>query len=254
MMKKIFKLVILIMAAIGIVFGVWFTIKKQFPESSKKEIETKIFSMIQTKTADATVFYTYGRALNLEGEIENVNKDNFESAKLFITDGKSFEKEYTLDYEFEETTLKFTCDTEMNTGIIIDELENSEYYVLLRLKLNNSVEPRYYSFSNSSKGKTINYYTVTKDGKNRYAKISFNDKKLKDETYNLLTINLEEQTLPEDVYDIVIDAGHGGSDKGEIAGGITEADMTLEYANLLKAKLESNGYKVKLTRTNENTT
>ena len=39
-------------------------------------------------------------------------------------------------------------------------------------------------------------------------------------------------------YKVVIDAGHGGSDKGEKSGDITEADVSLEYAKLLKASLE----------------
>ena len=36
-------------------------------------------------------------------------------------------------------------------------------------------------------------------------------------------------------------------------GSITEADLTLEYAKLLKENLEANGYKVKLTRDDNNT-
>ena len=69
----------------------------------------------------------------------------------------------------------------------------------------------------------------------------------------MLKISLNEEKLPEDTYDIVIDAGHGGTDKGEKLGGITESDITLEYAKLLKNSLEENGYKVFLTRTDENT-
>ena len=56
-----------------------------------------------------------------------------------------------------------------------------------------------------------------------------------------------EENLPEEVYDIVIDAGHGGKDVGEKSGTFTEAGITLEYANLLKQSLEEKGYKVKLT-------
>lgn len=252
MMKKLFRLVVLVMAIIGIVFGIWFTIKKRVPNISQKEVEEKIFSMIQTKTAEATSFYTYGRAFNLKGKITNINKDNFESVKLLITDGKQYEKECTLNYEFDETTLSFVSNNEMNAGIILDDLELGEYYILLRLKLNNSNDPRYYSFSNSATGEKINYYTITQDGKNKKAEIDFNKKTFKNNEYNLLTINLEETELPTDVYDIVIDAGHGGTDKGENAGNITEADVALEYAKLLKTSLEEKGYKVGLTRDDDN--
>ena len=59
-------------------------------------------------------------------------------------------------------------------------------------------------------------------------------------------------SLPVSGKTIVIDAGHGGDDTGVKDSGITEADIALDYANLLKSKLEENGLKVKLTRTNEN--
>lgn len=252
MMKKIFGFVVLAMAITGIVFGIWFTIKKSIPNISQKEVEEKIFSMIQTKTAEATNFYTYGRAFNLKGKITNVTKDNFENVKLVITDGKQYEKECILNYEFEDTTLNFVSTNEMNAGIILDELDPGEYYVLLRLKLNNSNNPRYYSFSNSSKGDKINYYSITKDGKNNLAEIDFCKKTFKENEYNLLSINVKETSLPNDVFDIVIDAGHGGSDKGEKENNITEADVALEYAKLLKTSLEEKGYKVALTRDDDN--
>lgn len=252
MMKKFFKLVVLVMAIVGIVFGVWFTIKKRVPDISQKEVEEKIFGMIQTKTAEVTNFYTYGRAFNLKGKITNINKDNFESVKLLITDGKQYEKECTLNYEFEDKNLNFVSNNEMNSGIILDNLNSGEYYVLLRLKLNNSNDPRYYSFSNSSKGNKISYYTISKDNLNRKAEIDFSKKTFKNNEYNLLTITINENELPSDVYDIVIDAGHGGTDKGENAGSITEADIALEYSKLLKESLEEKGYKVALTRDDNN--
>ena len=252
MMKKIFGFVVLAMAVVGIAYGIWFTVKRSVPNISQKEIEEKIFGMIQTKTAETTDFYTYGRAFNLKGKITNIKKDNFESVKLLITDGKQFEKECTLAYEFDDTTLNFVSNNEMNAGIIVDDLEQGEYYVLLRLKLNNSNNPRYYSFSNSSKGNKINYYSITKDNKNKLAEIDFCKKSYKENEYNLLLISVKETNLPNEIYDIVIDAGHGGSDKGEKEGNVTEADVTLEYAKLLKTSLENEGYKVALTRDDNN--
>ena len=67
-----------------------------------------------------------------------------------------------------------------------------------------------------------------------------------------MKISLENSNLPEDVYDIVIDAGHGGKDSGEKLGTITEANVALEYSKLLKESLENLGYKVKLTRDDSN--
>lgn len=253
MIKKFFKIGCLVLIIIGVVYGVKLTIKRQTPDASKKEVEQKIFSMIQTKTANITSFYTYGRAFNIKGNISGVSKDNFESVKLLVTDGLEYEKEYELKYELEDSVLNFVSSNEINSGLIIDNLTGEEYYILLRLKLNNSIEPRFYSFSNNSELEDIDYYTVTKDGKNRKAEVKFVSKEIENENYNVLKISLKETSLPEDVYDIAIDAGHGGTDRGEKKGNITEADITLEYAKDLKTSLEEKGYKVFLTRTDENT-
>ena len=173
MIKKILKLICLILIIIGIGYGVAITIRKQVPDISKKEIKQNIINRIQTKTADITSFYTYGRSFNLKGEISGVSKDNFENVKLVITDGLGYEKEYELNYELKDSTLSFISSNEINSGLIIDDLEGEEYYILLRLKQNNSIDPRYYSFSNNSKLQNIDYYTITKDGKNRKAEIGF---------------------------------------------------------------------------------
>lgn len=253
MIKKILKIIILIMITLGIYFGISIAFKRNLPELSKKDVESKIFRMIQTKTAEITKFYTYGRSFNVEGKIDNISKDNFESAKIVVTDGENYEKEYNLNYTLEENVLIFALDKEINSGIILDELTSSEYYVLLRLKLNNSIEPRFYSFKNVSDYKNIDYYTITSEDTNKKVVIEFSKKIYEKNEYSLLTINFENIELPENVYDIVIDAGHGGSDTGENAGNITEANVTLEYAKMLQNSLEEAGYKVKMTRDDLNT-
>lgn len=51
---------------------------------------------------------------------------------------------------------------------------------------------------------------------------------------------------------IVVDAGHGGNDPGTIGfSGSYEKDINLEIARKLKEKLDSNGYKVILTRNSD---
>jgi N-acetylmuramoyl-L-alanine amidase len=46
---------------------------------------------------------------------------------------------------------------------------------------------------------------------------------------------------------IVIDPGHGGSDRGTIHGGVSEADLTLDMAKRLRDILVARGWQVKLT-------
>ncbi|MBQ5699951.1 MAG: N-acetylmuramoyl-L-alanine amidase [Alphaproteobacteria bacterium] len=53
-------------------------------------------------------------------------------------------------------------------------------------------------------------------------------------------------------YVIVVDAGHGGKDPGCIGkGGTREKDIVLSVAKKLKNKLDSNGFKTYLTRSND---
>ena len=73
---------------------------------------------------------------------------------------------------------------------------------------------------------------------------------------NYMNINVEDTKLPKDVYDIVIDPGHGGKDGGAVTthNGETyaEKDITLDYGKDLKKALEELGLKVKLTRDGTN--
>lgn len=55
----------------------------------------------------------------------------------------------------------------------------------------------------------------------------------------------------EAVHTIVLDAGHGGHDKGEESAPASEAVLTLQIAHKLKAELEKAGYKVILTRSED---
>ena len=253
MLNRIFKIIVLILAIVGIFLGVSITIKKQLPENNQRQVESQIFSKIQTKSAEITEFYTYGRAFNLNGIIDNVSKDNFESAKLVITDGLEYEKEYNVDYSLIDGKLAFSSKL-INSEIILDDLDDSNYYILLRLKLNNSIDPKYYSLKNVSKENDIEYYTLSSEDKpTRKAIIDFVQKEYEGKMYDILTVRMEEATLPDDVYDIVIDAGHGGKDTGVVSGKISESNITLEYAKLLEESLENKGYKVKLTRDENNT-
>lgn len=51
---------------------------------------------------------------------------------------------------------------------------------------------------------------------------------------------------------IVIDAGHGGIDGGVAYGDMVEKILTLDISYRLKAKLEAKGFKVVMTRTDDN--
>ena len=53
-------------------------------------------------------------------------------------------------------------------------------------------------------------------------------------------------------YIVVIDAGHGGKDPGCIGrGGTREKDVVLSVAKKLKSKLDANGFKTYMTRSDD---
>ena len=56
------------------------------------------------------------------------------------------------------------------------------------------------------------------------------------------------ENVDDNVYDVVIDPGHGGMDSGASKNGHNEEELTLELAMKVKEKLEASGLKVKLTR------
>lgn len=70
----------------------------------------------------------------------------------------------------------------------------------------------------------------------------------KDKTF--LKLKLKNIDTPDNIYDIVIDPGHGGGDVGAVNGNIYESNINLSISLKLKQKLKNNGFKVKLTREN----
>ena len=74
---------------------------------------------------------------------------------------------------------------------------------------------------------------------------------LKSENGLLYLIVRSVKEVPEDVYDILIDPGHGGLDGGTVAGELTEANEALKLSKYIASRLEDHGLKVKLTRTED---
>ncbi len=252
MFKKLLTFFMLIFIIIGLAVGIYFSVFSADGTQEEAKIDA-IFGSIQTKTVEVSEFFTYGKCFNFSGKLAGIAKDNFESAKLYLTDGNGFEKSYSLDGKIEEGNLMLSTTTQINTGLILDDLATGEYIVLVRLKMNNSINPKFYSLSNDSEYGDIEYFTITKEDINRKIKINFKNKTYNDQEYAYLSLDVTEEHKPEDIFDIVLDAGHGGKDTGEKIGSDTEADIALSYAKLLKERLQAQGLQVKLTRDDENT-
>lgn len=247
--KRIVKLIFLILVFIGIGSGLFIAIRRENVKKEDKKRIDEIFSSVQTKAVTLTNFYTYGDTLNIEGEISNISKDNFEGAKIIITDGTT-EKSVSLETSIEDKKLVFST-SQINQAIELDDLSLGNYYVLFRLKLNNSSVPKLYFLAPQGELSEIEYYTVTKNAENRKINIGMLEREVEDKTYQYLSLKVMNSEAQNNVYDFVIDSGHGGKDVGERSGSHTEADIALDYAKDLKIKLEELGLKVKLTRDDE---
>lgn len=63
--------------------------------------------------------------------------------------------------------------------------------------------------------------------------------------------NVEEENNTEHVFTVVIDAGHGGSDPGSVAGNMYESEQVLEIALLVRDYLADKDINVIMTRTTD---
>ena len=133
---------------------------------------------------------------------------------------------------------------ELNKAIYIDNLSESNHYIFAKVIFSNN-EEKYFSLSNTSKYENITYYTTTRNNSNNKIDINFDN--YNDTPYLKLQVSPISQ-LPTEIYDIVIDPGHGGNDSGVKSGKYTEANLALDCGLSLKKQLEKLGYKILMTR------
>ncbi|MGL5530763.1 MAG: N-acetylmuramoyl-L-alanine amidase family protein [Culicoidibacterales bacterium] len=149
---------------------------------------------------------------------------HFDSTTSFST--------YTLQNLHTNTTYYFEASTLNDEGILLAELTEGIYQIQLD---GSTLEATDFSAQT--------WYTIMRNGE-------ANQVSLFTSTDNLVYLQVDLVTeLPEDVYDLVIDPGHGGLDSGAIGYGLYESDEVLKFSQVLSDYLtEEYGLKVKLTR------
>ena len=235
--KRLFKilfLLILILAFLYVYFNYFF------------------LSKINYDTYGSIDYYDrYGIHFNLKGTIEL--SEDYEKPKLVLTNGIT-EIDLKAKLENDENIWSFSTSEYINDGINLEKLKNGNYYLLI--KANKEDKNIYFPLKNNTKYKNITYF-------------SLNDKKIEimwDDYlgHEVLSFQIKNSKLPDDVYDITIDPGHDGNDPGMIVcsngesadsngkcvNGKTykESDLNFIVSTALKEELEKLGYKVKLTR------
>lgn len=182
-------------------------------------------------------YYVYGTSFNLKGSAL-IEEDNVDLSLLFYHTSNGSEKRIPLYSNKNGEATEFYLSKEINGGFSLEELEVGNYYVLLEIKMNEE-ESRYYRLENTTSYDNVTYYTLSKTNH----KIIFTE----EEYYHTFYLKVS-QNKTSDVYDIVIDAGHGGKDSGAYVNGHSEKDINLNIALMLADKLNENGVKVFLTR------
>lgn len=219
-MKK-FLLVILILL-LG--FGGYLLYTNKFKEKIPK-LE------IQEETINIDELYIYGTHLNLHG-----NTVQGDGLQLVLYNGEF--KEISININDDE----FNLSDKVNDGLYLEDIARGDYYLFLRTKETSDedkVNYKYYALKNNTDYKETTYYTFSSTNN----KIIINS----EESYPTMMMHVKENT-DDNVYDIVIDPGHGGMDSGANKNGYYESELTMELADLLYEKLKETGMKVKLTR------
>ncbi len=161
---------------------------------------------------------------------------NIYGESLNISVNGSFEN--TLYFEDVETKdiVELQTSSEIDKGVDPMALEEGEYYILLD---NDESSSALASFEQIEE----EYYTITRDNINYLITFETDDS-------GYLVYSKEQAQLPSDVYDIIIDPGHGGDDIGAIGADeiTTEAAINLYVSLLLYDVLDEMGYKVAITR------
>lgn len=254
--KKAIIMIVIVSILVFISVAVFALVNSKTISVFSNNIENiDIFEGMEFKEAKVEKYTVYGTHLNLDIKAENIEEiKNIFEAKLLFKNSKGQDLEYNLDYKLEDTNILFFTSSNINTGINLEDIDVEEYYSILKISTKELVENEevvkyyYYNIVNNTEYDNVEYYTITREESNKKIDISFS--KIPNKDINTLYVLTKECKLPEDVYDIVIDAGHGGTDEGTSGNGYTESEVTLEYALMLKKKFEKLGLKVKLTRDN----
>ena len=217
------KKMLLILFILLLFFGVYIIYDSKFKD------KIPILS-IQDEVINIDEIYIYGTHLNLHGNI--VDGDDLQ---LVLYDGEFIE------FDINEIEDGFNLSDYVNSGLYLEDIPRGNYFMFLRDKFvddDGNEQYKYYSLKNISDYKETVYYTFS----NKNNKIIIDN----EESYPTMKMNVSENT-DENVYDIVIDPGHGGIDGGADRYGYKESDFTLDLSLKIKDILEDKGLKVKLT-------
>lgn len=251
--------VIIVFFTILMIFLIFYRINL-FSNKNKKfeQKQTEFINKIDKNSiVNISKFATYGTHLNIEGSLEYIKLSGIriDQVDLVLTNIDNGELLVKSKFNYSDNKISFSTFETINTGIDLENLQIDNYYILLKVTYSNS-DIKYYSLKNTSTYNDITYYTITKNNSNNKLDIHFSS--LNEIPVMKIDV-LEIDNLPENIYDIAIDPGHGGLDKGDTFSNYSEAELMLKCGLELKQQLEALGLKVFISRnvtenSNEDTT
>ena len=203
---------------------------------------------IEDERVSINELYIYGTHLNMDGNVSFID-----DVELVLYDGnfitydindlgvredeydKLIDSSYMGDFD-----RRFNLSDYVNDGLYLDNIPLGDYYLFLRSKYMDGEEEKYkyYALDNKSGYDDTTYYTIS----------NFNKKIVieNEDKYPTMMMHVDKNK-DDNIYDIVIDPGHGGIDGGADNKGYKETDFNMDIAIKVKDKLEDYGFKVKLT-------
>ena len=220
-----------------------FLTKKHIDNSIENQTAALFEEINLSSNAKINKYIVYGTHFNLEGTIQipKISDISIYSVHIIAKNIEGKETPIYCTYSYKDNILSFSTIDKINKGLSLENLSESNYYLFLKVIFSNS-EEKLFSLENTSKYSDTTYYTITKKEKidikfGKHTNIPF---------MGLFVSKID--SLPNNVYDIAIDASHGGIDKGATYKKHNEAEIVLKYSKNLKQKLEALGYKVYISR------
>lgn len=245
------KLIIYITVMVILLLSLIYSLNNTKSIKKTKELTYSLFEDLQSELVDVNKYIIYGTHLNINGKLDVDLKDSkIEKVKLVLKDIEEIEIPFEINYTIDKQLIEFNTSNQINTGIYLEEIPEGQYYILLKIVVSNEnvKSDKYYLLDNTTKYESLEYYTITRNNRNKKINIDSGDYLLDGIFVPYMKMTVKKQRLPKDVYDIVIDPGHGGNDCGAVKGEYFESKITLDYSIKLKNKLEELGLKVKLVR------
>ena len=195
----------------------------------------------------------------VEKPIQNIEKEAVEEIEIKVDvlekneDLKSSPLDYKeVSYDFEKDTLileKNSVEVDINSFVCTDEYFNNKYIINLNADYSNLYKDNTYKINNE---KIDSIEIITIDNK---TKIVFNEKDIYAYKINEYEEHIAIEILkPKEFYEhiVVIDAGHGGKDPGNVNNNVVEKTVNLNVSEKVRQMLENNSnIKVYVTRTGD---